>query len=195
MPRHRAHPTHPLDRIVVIGTSGAGKSTFGARVAEILGIPHIELDALFWGPGWTPVPRKQFETAVRQAVAGARWLIDGNYGRIRNLVWSRATQVIWLDYSLPRLMLQLIGRTVRRSLRREALFSGNRESIRRTLFSRESILLWALTSFGRRRREFTAIMESNQYPNLEFVVLRNPRQSRSFLEVLQQANEGWPDQD
>lgn len=195
MPGHRAYPTHPLDRIVVIGTTGAGKSTFGGQVAEILGLPHIELDALFWGPGWTPVPRQQFEAAVRQAVAGERWLIDGNYGRIRNLVWSRATHVIWLDYSLPRLMLQLIGRTLRRSLRREPLFSGNRESIRRTLFSRESILLWALTSFGRHRREFTAIMKSNKYPNLEFVVLRNPRHSRSFLEVLQRGSDGGPDQE
>lgn len=195
MSERRAQQNLALERVVVIGTTGAGKSTFGARLAYILDIPHIELDALFWGPRWTPVERRRFERAVRQAVAGERWLVDGNYSRIQNLVWSRATHIIWLDFSFPRLMVQLIGRTLRRALGREVLFSGNRESIRRSLLSRESILLWALSSYGRHRREFTAIMRSDPYPHLEFVVLRNPRESQTFLAKVQAESDRKPDQE
>lgn len=172
-----------MDRIVVVGTTGSGKSTFGARLSTLLDMPHVELDALFWDPRWTPVGEQEFEHSIRQALKGERWLVDGNYSRMRELIWPRATHVIWLDYSFPRTMAQLLSRTVRRAVRRETLFSGNQESLARSFFSRESILLWGVTSYRRRRREYRRVVQSDEYPDIEFVVLRHPGEAEQFLEI------------
>ena len=78
-------------RVVIIGTSGAGKSTFAAALAREMECPHVELDCLYWGPAWVPVPAESFEAGVRAATAGDRWVADGNCSAIRELLSSRAT--------------------------------------------------------------------------------------------------------
>lgn len=179
-----------MDRVVLVGTTGAGKSTFGARLAGVLDIRHIELDSLYWAADWTPVGEAEFERAIRSAVAGERWLIDGNYSRMRELIWPQATHVIWLNYSFTRVMYQLIMRTIRRAVYREELFSGNRESVQRSFFSRESILLWGLKTYRRRKREYERIIRLNKYPDLDFVVLANPADAQLFLDDLRRLREG-----
>ena len=64
------------------------------------------------------------------AVAGEGWVIDGNYGKTRDLVWASADTVVWLDYRFPRVFTRLLQRTFRRTLRREILWHGNRERLR-----------------------------------------------------------------
>ncbi len=74
------------DRISVVGNTGSGKTTLAAELADMLGCPHIELDALHWGPDWTPQPVDIFRDRVRQATAGERWVVDGNYSRVRDII-------------------------------------------------------------------------------------------------------------
>jgi adenylate kinase family enzyme len=74
-----------MQRINVIGTSCSGKTTLARAVAERLSLPYVELDALFWGRGWTPVPGATFRSLVQDAAAGQRWVIDGGYSPIRDL--------------------------------------------------------------------------------------------------------------
>src|SRR4051812_15248546 len=88
-------------RIVVIGTSGSGKTTLARRLAAKLGSPHVEIDALNWGPNWTAATAEQLRAKVEQALAGDGWVVDGNYSRVRSYIWSRATTLVWLDYPLP----------------------------------------------------------------------------------------------
>lgn len=128
-------------RIVVVGTSGSGKTTTASRIAQRLGIHHVELDALHWEPDWTPAPLDVFRERVARALNGDAWAVDGNYSKVRDIVWSRTDTVVWLDYTLPVIMGQLVWRTLRRVFTREELWSGNRESLRTTLLSRDSILL------------------------------------------------------
>jgi adenylate kinase family enzyme len=171
-------------RFVVIGTSGSGKTTTASQIAHRLGIPHVELDALHWEPDWTPAPLDLFRERVARALSGDTWVVDGNYGKVRDIVWGRAATVVWLDYRLTVIMGQLVHRTWRRIVMRETLWGGNRESLRQTLFSRESILLWALQTYRRRRREYPLLFDRPEYAHLTVVRLRSPRAARDWLSGL-----------
>ena len=171
-------------RIVVIGTSCAGKSTFARELASAWGCPYVELDELHWGPAWTARPEPEFLQAVAQAAAGDHWVVAGNYGHARNLLWSRATTIVWLNYSLPVVFWRGLRRTVTRVFSREVLFHGNRESFRMAFLSRESILWWILSTFHRRRREFAGLRASGQFGHLQWHELRRPRDAAGLLKKL-----------
>jgi len=170
-----------MRRVNVVGTSGSGKTTFGAEIARRLGVPHIELDALSWEANWVTVPPDVLRERVAAAVSADEWVVDGNYGATRDLVWARADTVVWLDFPFVLVMWRVIARTLRRSLSGEVLWSGNRESLR-LAFSRDSIILWALTTYWRRRRDYPRLF--HQYPGVRFVRLRSPAQGRRFLEAI-----------
>lgn len=123
-------------RVVVVGTSGAGKSTFSAALAARLGCTHVELDRLYWGPGWQAVPHERFEHAVEQATTAPRWVADGNYSAVRELLWGRATHVVWLNFGRWTVFSRVLRRTLARGLLRTRLSHGNRESMRMAFCSR-----------------------------------------------------------
>jgi len=110
-----ALPQRPC-RIAVAGTSGAGKTTLAARVGELLGIPHVEIDALFHGPSWTP--RETFRAEVEAFSAEPRWVTEWQYGAARELLAERADLLVWLDLSRATVMRRVVRRTVLRRLRR-----------------------------------------------------------------------------
>jgi adenylate kinase family enzyme len=179
----RPAPDAPA-RIVVVGTSCAGKSTFARELARALGCTRIELDDLHWGPDWQPKPRSEFRRLVNEAVAAQAWVADGNYSAVRDILWPRAEAIVWLNYSFPRVLRQALGRTVHRCLTREPLWHGNRESIRRSFFSKESILVWVATTYHRRQREFGALRASGAHPHLSWVEFRHPAHASRWLASL-----------
>jgi adenylate kinase family enzyme len=182
-------PAADLRRVVVIGMSGAGKSTVARRLAALLDAPNVELDALYWGPGWTRRP--QFRDDVRLAAQGGRWVIDGNYESTRELVWPRATTVVWLNLSFAHVFWRVLRRTLRRISRGEVLWGGNRESMARSFCSRESILWWVLTMYHQRRREFGA-RRAAQGAVPVWIELRTPREVERWLRSLDVIEAGAP---
>jgi len=172
-----------LERVAVVGTSCSGKTTLARRLASSLGSPHVELDALYWGPGWTRVAAPAFRWAVDRATRRPRWVVDGNYTEVRDLVWSRATTVVWVDPPLRVLLRRALPRTLRTAVRREEIVPGSRDSVCRAFLSRESILLWILRSHGPRRRELRKAMAGERHP-CRMVALRTPAQLREFLTAL-----------
>jgi len=173
-----------LSRVIVIGTSGAGKTTFAHRLAATVGSPHVELDALYWGPNWTARERAVFQRLTEEATASERWVVDGNYGAVRDMIWPRATTVVWLNYAFSIIFWRVFSRTVGRIVRREEIFSENRESFRLTFLSRESLLWWVITTYASRRREFRALAEGEAFPNLTWLELRRPAQAEQYLNRL-----------
>ncbi|HFD39830.1 MAG TPA: AAA family ATPase [Anaerolineae bacterium] len=171
-----------LERIHVVGTSGVGKTTLARRLAQRLGIPHVELDALYWGPDWTPMPG--FRERVAEALRGEAWTVDGNYRVVRDIIWDRADTVVWLDYALPVILFRVTWRTVRRALRREELWNGNRERFREAFLSGESIIWWALSTYRRRKREYPRLFQQPKYAHLTIVSLPSPRAARRWLDAL-----------
>lgn len=168
-------------RYVVIGTSGAGKSTLAAQLAQATHSPHIELDTLYWGPGWQAVAPERFADAVAQATQGERWVADGNYSAVREQLWSRATHIVWLNYSRSTVFRRVLGRTMVRGLLRTRLSHGNRESLRMAFFSRDSILRWSWTTFTRNRVRYAALREDPAGAHLRWVELKTPTECAGFL--------------
>jgi adenylate kinase family enzyme len=172
-------------RVVVIGSSCAGKTTFARALATARGCPHIELDELFWSADWQPKPVAQFRRLVADRAGATHWVADGNYGSAREVLWPRATTVVWLDPGLPRVFWRGLRRTAARAVNREELWHGNRESLGRTFFSRESLLLWIVTTFHRRRREFERLRASSEFAHLTWHRARGPREAGALLGLLQ----------
>ena len=151
-------------RIVVIGTSGVGKSTFARALAQARGLPYVELDALFWLPDWTPRSRDDFRDHTLAATQGPAWVADGNYSTVRDLLWPRATHIVWLNFGRLTVYSRIVRRTLRRVITREELWAGNRESWRKAFFSRQSIILWSLRTFGKNRRRYAALQAEPAEP-------------------------------
>ncbi|WP_321575525.1 P-loop NTPase family protein [Oerskovia douganii] len=137
-----AHLGRTPRRVLVAGVSGAGKSTLAQRLAARLDLPYTELDALFHGPGW--VPRATFLEDVRDVVGQEAFVVEWQYRAVRPLLLDEADLLVWLDLPTATVMRQVIGRTVRRAVRREVLWNGNVEPPLRTLLTdRDHIVRWA----------------------------------------------------
>ena len=94
---------------------GVGQDDAGAsHWRGALGAAHVELDAIFHQPGWTPLDDDEFRARVTEATAPGRWVVDGNYSAVRDIVWNRADTVVWFDLPYVDVMARTIRRTVRR---------------------------------------------------------------------------------
>lgn len=176
-----------MDRIRVTGTSCSGKTTLSRAMAQRLNLPVIELDALFWGPGWTPVPDDVFRSRVTGAIAGDRWVMDGGYATVRDLTWSRADTIVWLDYPMRTVLGRWARRTVRRLRTREEFWpgTGNRERLSH-IAGRGSLLWWILSTHRRRKRTMAAELAAR--PDLRQFRLRSPAEAERWLRSLQPAS-------
>ena len=175
----------PGPRIVVVGTTGSGKTTTSLHLARILGIPHIELDALHWQPNWVAMEQEPFRQLVTQSLSGPAWVTDGNYSKARDIIWSRSTTIVWLDYPLLVILWQLTWRTWKRVISGEELWNGNRETVRGAFFSKDSLFLWALQSHPRQRRLFTNYNTTPEGAHLQMVHLHSRRETAQWLSQLE----------
>lgn len=173
-------------RVNVVGTSGSGKTTFGRQLAEILSVPFIELDAIFWGPDWTYQEDKDLFPAVSKALEGEDWVLDGGYSRTTPIKWRHVQAVVWLDFNFPRTLYQAVTRAIHRLVTKVELWpgTGNRETLKK-LFSKESIVLWTTTSYWRKRRKLLAAMQAEEFQQINFIQLRSPREAEDFLRLVQ----------
>ena len=114
-------------RVSVVGTSGVGKSTFASSLSVRLGCSFLELDSVYHQAGWVPLDVSAFRDRVAAAASGERWVIDGNYSKVRDVVWARADTVVWLDLPRRVVMRRLVWRTLRRVAGHAELWNGNRE--------------------------------------------------------------------
>jgi adenylate kinase family enzyme len=145
-----------MRRVVVFGTTGSGKSWLAERLAARDGLRLIEIDALNWGPDWQPAPLELLRHRVEREIRDGDWIIVGNYDSVRDLTWRAADTLVWLDLPFRLVFWRLFWRTVRRSLTKENLWgTGNTESLGRSLFTRQSILLYAMKTHRRNRQRFT----------------------------------------
>ena len=177
-------------RIVVIGTCGSGKTTLAAELARRMDVPHVELDALHWGPNWKPVEPDVFRSRTKKALSGDCWTVDGNYNQVRDIVWSRADLVIWLKYSLFVVYKQLFLREMKRGWKKEVMWGINPTRFR-DMFGADSLFIYAFASARKHRHQFQMLFRDPAYAHLESVILASPEDTLAWVEKL--AGELGPD--
>jgi adenylate kinase family enzyme len=153
-------------------------------LARSLGVMHVELDAIYHQPGWTPLSDEEFRARVAVATEPSAWVVDGNYSVVRDIVWDKADTVVWFDLSYATVMARTIRRTLRRSITREELWNGNREPFSNlwSLKPEKSIIAWTATRHGVYRRRYSAAEHDPQWSGLHFVRLRSQAEADAFLE-------------
>jgi len=141
--------------VIVSSASGSGKTTVGRALANRLGVPFHELDALHHGPNWTEATPEELRAKVEPIVESDVWVIDGAYrGKLGDLVFERADIVVWLDLPLHVWLPRLLRRTARRVISREELWNGNREQLRDLVHPQNSVMFFALRHYRDRRRRY-----------------------------------------
>ncbi|MGA2442032.1 MAG: adenylate kinase [Tepidisphaeraceae bacterium] len=170
-----------MRRVVVVGASGSGKSVLAEELATRLAVRHVDLDALHWGPNWTPTPTEILRSRVEAAIAGDGWTLSGNYLKLRDSIWPRADTFIWLDYPMPVVIGRVVRRSVRRCITKEPLWSNNVESWGKTFFSSESIIVWACESWRKQPHDYPILFRLPEFQGIRKYRFRSPQQTQDWL--------------
>jgi adenylate kinase family enzyme len=181
----------PIRRVSVVGSSGSGKTTFAIRLAARLGVPHIELDAIYWGPNWTPLDAGTFTARVQEAIAAEAWVCDGNYSTVRPIVLERADTVVWLDLPLRTCLGRMLRRAAVRIRSGEELWGGNRESWRDVFIGREALFWWLTTQHRRKRRDYAARFAAPEARHLLVLRFTTSAAAEAWLEASLAGS--WPE--
>lgn len=168
-------------KILVIGVTGSGKSTLAQRIAKLRHYDHIELDSLYWEKGWKAGDPEAVKERMSNALAGDNWVADGNYTNFRNITWSRADTVIWLDYNMFVIFFRLFCRTMQRILTREKLWNGNQESFAAQFLSKDSLFVWAFKTYFSYSLEYSTMIKKPEHAERTLFRFKTPEQADKWI--------------
>lgn len=185
--RHSTRATSDslLARVVVVGNTGSGKTTLARALAQKLHRPNLELDEIAHQADWRMIDPAEFRERVASFIeTNPSWVVEGNYEAVRELVWSHAQQVIWLDPERIENMRAVVWRTVRRLVTREVLWNGNREPLSNlySLDPNRSVIAWAWQKHGERRASYSAAINDPRWDHLCWVRLMSRSAALRWLE-------------
>ncbi len=180
-----SRPSPIGQRVVVVGTSCAGKSTLAEQLASLRGLEMIELDALHWKPGWTPSADDEWRPKLEAAITAPRWVIAGNYSRVAMpTAWPHADTVIWLDFPLHLTLRRIVLRSWKRSRSGELLWNTNRENFygQFRLWSEDSLITYTVKNKRRMDRRFVDAMTDPRWAHIRFVRRRSRAEVAGLLQ-------------
>jgi adenylate kinase family enzyme len=149
-------------------------------------VDFIELDALHWEPNWVEAPNEVFRARVKTATRSSSWVAAGNYLVARDIVWSRAEVIIWLDYPFHIVFWRLLTRTISRAVTQEELWSGNREKLwpHLKIWSKDSLFNWLFKTYWRRKREYPMLFALPENAHLKVIRFKHPREADGWMSNL-----------
>lgn len=185
--QRQARRLRGLDRILLVGSAGAGKSTLARQLGPALGLPVVHLDREFWRPGWVETPSEEWELRVDELVNQPRWLMDGNYSRTFEPRVVRAQAVVFLDFPRGLCIRRVLGRTLKHFGRsRPDLREGCPERIDREYWG---FMLWIWNYPRRSRPRILEFMEQYR-EGREMLYLSGPAELDLLRDALLAADAG-----
>ena len=163
-----------MNRVIVVGSGGSGKSTFSRELGRVTGIPVIHLDREYWRPGWEETPKDEWKARVADMLEGERWIMDGNFGGTREMRMQAADTIIFLD--LPRRVC--LYRILKRTLK---YYGRSRPDMAEGCLERLDLefVMWVWNYKHRSRKRLLAELEGLEEKSV--MILRNQRQVSDFL--------------
>ena len=176
----------PYQRVIVVGTTGSGKSTLAEELSKQFDLDFIELDALYWLPDWEHRTNQDFCTRVEEATRCSCWAIAGNYRITREITWSRAEAIIWLDYPLWTIFWRLWRRTWQRWWKQEILWDTNKERLwpQFKIWSEDSLFHWLFKTYWRRKSEYPLLFARPEYAHLKILHMHSPKETDDWQQSL-----------
>lgn len=168
-------------RILIYGVTGSGKTTLARKLSEATGIPWHSVDDLTFDPGWVQVPDEVQRQRITDIVAREEWILDSAYGKWIDVPLSRVEFVVGLDYPRWLSFSRLLRRAILRAIDRQPVCNGNIESWR-NMFSRDSILLWHVKSFSKKKQRMQTWSTTQSPPTILFTT---PQQTESWLQAVE----------
>lgn len=173
-------------RVVVVGLSGSGKTTFATQLAEATGLAQIELDLLNWRPGWYDRyvhEHEAFRADVANAIAGEAWVLAGGYSKVRPMVFARANTLVWLDLPKALVMRQVLWRSIQRATDGKLILNGNRETFDRWFKKGHPIgIVW--NHYGRKSAAIEAQLATAEAAHLRVYRCTTRKQASATLAEL-----------
>ncbi len=170
--------------MIIIGTSGSGKTTFGNNLSKLLKIPCTDLDNLYWLPNWQKREENDFFNHFKEKLNSEHWIFCGNYTQYLQRIWCQADTIIWLDLPLMTCLWRALKRSIYRIIKLETCCNGNYETVDR-LCGKDSILLWIWNSYSRRKKDYEEAFSCASDQN--FVRLCNDQQIKAFVDSIKRA--------
>jgi adenylate kinase family enzyme len=177
-----------MKKIIVIGSSGAGKTTLAKELSLTLSIPHTELDGLYHQANWEPTTNEKFIKQVKAFTNEPQWILCGNYySKLSEEIWPQADTIIWCDYSFVRVFGRLLRRTFTRSVAKTELWSGNYESFYTNFFTKDSILVWTIKTWKKQKSRYNQLYNNpDSLSGVRLVRIKTPKDMRELLQNIQQ---------
>ena len=175
-----------MRKIIIAGSAGVGKSTLARKLSKKLEVPHIELDHLFWLPGWKPRSEAERKAIAREKIEGlSEWILCGNHFYLSDITLGKADTVVWLDYPLRISLWGVFKRAIRSVIKKEKIVGANVETAARLFSPKRSILLYTVRTYGQSRKHYSNMMNSSEYKHVKFICLRSRKEMREWLKRIQ----------
>ena len=171
-----------MQRILIIGNAGSGKTTFSKQLSKKLDLPLIHLDQLYWRDTWNHLGREEFDAVLQAQLEKPQWIIDGNFNRTICHRLQYCDTVFFFDLPVWTCLAGITKRTLANYGKTRADMGG--DCVER--FDRQKLSLYrnVLTFSKQHRQDYYELL--SHAPHTQVIVFRNRRQANNYLAGIQQ---------
>lgn len=169
-----------MQKILLIGNAGAGKTTFAKQLAEKLGLPLVHLDKLYWRGNWEHLSRNEFDVILQSELEKPQWIIDGNFNRTIPHRLQYCDTVFYFDFPTVLCLAGITKRTLTNLGKVRSDMGGN--CVEHFDSQKPSLYRSVLTFNRQHRKDYYALLANTD--GIKVIIFKNRQQANTFLRTL-----------